>query len=192
MSAMFGVEAALEGIREAAKKSPPAPEEMFERRRCRCYRCKRAMASSEPVWRLHISELKKSMFSVWGMRQSSSIQHFCHQCVGDVHAHSQGECTFCKREIHDCAHRGWRCPRYYYCCDDCRVRGESARQSAAVRAKRAEARGPSRECVQCGEVFETVRAHARFCSGKCRQSAYRRRGSVTDMKLRAERRISET
>jgi hypothetical protein len=34
-------------------------------------------------------------------------------------------------------------------------------------------------CVQCGEMFKPTRSHARYCSGRCRQRACRRRARTT-------------
>jgi hypothetical protein len=84
--------------------------------RCRCYKCKRVMAAGEPVWRKR-AKLGPSMF---GNGWRHGIEYFCRQCAGDIYAHSEGKCAFCKREIYDCAHQGWRCPRYYYCSYRCR------------------------------------------------------------------------
>lgn len=63
--------------------------------------------------------------------------------------------------------------RVGYCTDACR--GSAA---ARARPRRAEDTTPlsERHCELCGRAFEPVRADSRFCSGRCRAVAYRRRG----------------
>jgi hypothetical protein len=55
-----------------------------------------------------------------------------------------------------------------------------AQQSTMVRLRRAEARGATRVCAECGETFEPTRADAKFCSGGCKQKAYRKRVTLTE------------
>jgi len=59
------------------------------------------------------------------------------------------------------------------CCEQCahKVR------LAAAHTKRRDTRG-THECQGCGETFEPTRMDAKFCSGACKQKAYRDR--VTD------------
>ena len=64
--------------------------------------------------------------------------------------------------------------RRVFCCEKCPKAHHSARLAARARQRRAEARGPSRPCAACGQNFEPSRAEARFCSGTCRQRAYRK------------------
>ena len=47
-------------------------------------------------------------------------------------------------------------------------------QNALLREQRAQARA-DRTCQTCGAVFTPARADGRFCSGACRQAAYRQR-----------------
>jgi hypothetical protein len=41
------------------------------------------------------------------------------------------------------------------------------------RMRRLRHREKKQTCATCGSEFKTTRAHARFCSGACRQKAYR-------------------
>jgi hypothetical protein len=47
--------------------------------------------------------------------------------------------------------------------------------AADARAARAEALAAPRRCEACGREFIGGQLHARYCSGKCRQKAYRKR-----------------
>jgi hypothetical protein len=60
--------------------------------------------------------------------------------------------------------------RWWGYCWKCARDGENARQ----RERRAKARA-NRKCETCGGAFTPKRADGRFCSGACRQSAYRER-----------------
>lgn len=166
------VDQLLDRIEAARAKPwvPPTPKERYERDRCRCYKCKRVMKTGEAVWRQWTGK-GHGPFGGW----RKGIEYFCRKCSKGACAHSQGKCSFCQRVIHDCARHGWKQPRFYYCSYHCQRRGESTRQSVQVSERRAAARGPSRECPVCHEPFETTRQHARYCSGVCRQRAYRRR-----------------
>ena len=61
------------------------------------------MAAGEPVMAETSYARPRSMF---GNGWRHGIEYFCRQCAGDIYAHSEGKCAFCKREIHDCAHQG--------------------------------------------------------------------------------------
>ena len=60
---------------------------------------------------------------------------------------------------------GWR--RVYHCSTACYWR--------QLRARRREERSRSVICESCGGTFQAPRRGARYCSGSCRQDAYRRR-----------------
>jgi len=55
----------------------------------------------------------------------------------------------------------------YYCSTACYRR--------RLRARRREERTREVICDGCGGVFQSTRRDARYCSGGCRQDAYRRR-----------------
>jgi len=84
-------------------------------------------------------------------------------------------CKGCKDERRDS--HGERYPRYAYhhgpwvdYCQPCAVDAQNARQRelrAMIRA--------NRKCEGCGATFTPGRADGRFCSGACRQAAYRQR-----------------
>lgn len=158
--------------------------------RCKCFKCERDMTGGEPVWRIRV---RRPGVTVMGWpRAKVSIEYFCEACTSaraywqrlrlqddELYVHSVVACSFCKRPMHDAVFR--RCGfqiRRYHCCRRCEISDTNARVNEAARARRAEARGPSRQCDVCGEVFEPKRADARFCSGPCRQKAYRRRVTV--------------
>jgi hypothetical protein len=166
----------LERIKAAIENPAPSTGDW---RCCKCFKCERIMQDGEPIWRIRVG---RPGFSILGWPKIKySIEHFCRDCGSQAkYAHSQVACEFCKRPMHDAVVRSCGVLlRHYYCSRGCEISGTNARANAAARACRAEARGPSRECVVCGEVFETKRADAMFCSGACRQKAYRRRVTVS-------------
>jgi hypothetical protein len=61
--------------------TPPTPEEQYGRDRCRCYKCKRVMEASEPVWRDRVCELQTSLFSVWGLRHPVFLSRLRWRCL---------------------------------------------------------------------------------------------------------------
>lgn len=153
----------------------------FERERCRRIACQRTMDDGEPVWRLRwslpgfIATYRSLNATVCGQCIAAASRTGLYQYRRFIVRASE-PCGCCGRLVHDVAgYSAW--PRYY-CCENCRRKGESARKAALGRARRAEVRGPSRECGVCGEAFETKRANAQFCSGLCRQKAYRRRAAL--------------
>ena len=82
-------------------------------------------------------------------------------------------CASCGRMVHNTESRWQR--RWTFCSDACQRRHQSTYQAGIARVRRAEARGVSRPCEECGEHFEPTRADARFCSSACRQKAHRKR-----------------
>lgn len=139
-----------------------------------CPKCKRALQADEPIWRVRMRRPGRTIFGL--PRMKTSIEPICRQCASecvDLREYSSGPCANCGRVVHDAAWRFSR--RYRYCCHHCELTDQSARAASAARQRRAEARGPSRACVECGETFEPSRADARFCSARCKQKAYRRR-----------------
>jgi hypothetical protein len=77
-------------------------------------------------------------------------------------------CAGCDRPVRDLHYR-----RIVTCSDRCAARVVCLE----ARARRAENRG-TLVCPVCNETFEPTRTDAKFCSGACRQRAYRHR--VTD------------
>lgn len=59
-----------------------------------------------------------------------------------------------------------------WCSDRCRLRPSEVAKRERTRARLADARG--RPCGECGQPFDPVRIHARYCSRDCAQRAYRR------------------
>jgi hypothetical protein len=54
--------------------------------------------------------------------------------------------------------------------------GVTCSERCAQRERRLRNRHKSRVCVTCGLRFKTTRTDAKFCSGACRQKAYRHAG----------------
>lgn len=118
-----------------------------------CSRCGRALRAGEPVWR------------------NGGRMPTCKGCMrwNRFAIYSTGPCDTCGRTVHFMQGREWR--RHYFCSQGCKL----LYQHAKARQRRAEARGATQVCVGCGEHFEPTRADSRFCSGACRQKAYRQR-----------------
>ena len=134
-----------------------------------CAGCGRRLAATAPVWR------GKTTISLGPFRYRWVIAPFCERCTRETGYRQAPEpCEGCGRMVNEIDDRRMR--RHTFCCAACKPR----QQQALVRQRRAEVRGASRSCGCCGEPFEPARADAVFCSGVCRQKAYRRR--VTDIK----------
>ena len=75
-------------------------------------------------------------------------------------------CAFCSKRFKP------RTTRQVYCSDKCRERAKyiAARKSEPEKDRR---------CVWCGvRIGEEIRSHAKFCSSKCRQEAFRQRPCI--------------
>jgi hypothetical protein len=130
-----------------------------------CAFCARDLQPDEPVWRRRI-----------GRSGSYIVTPVCDNCNDRACAGlSRNEvvpaspCEACGRPVHQMERRRTR--RHVYCCDQCKANGEAG----IARERRATARGSTRPCADCGEHFEPTRADVRFCSGACKQRAYRKR-----------------
>jgi hypothetical protein len=149
----------------------------------RCADCSRRFPPDAPVWRCN----RRLGYDQFGRHHTVvSVCDACWQAsltfeldgiphTLDSRETYSGNCPACRRLVYQ---TDWRAYHHHYCCDRCRRYHESGFQAALVRQARAEARGPSRPCAQCGEPFEPRRDDAQFCSPRCRQKAYRKR--VTD------------
>jgi endogenous inhibitor of DNA gyrase (YacG/DUF329 family) len=128
-----------------------------------CARCGRALGHDDPVWRYRI---RKPIAPFCGR---TTVAPFCEECQLTWRSvRTSGQCEGCGRLVHNTEGFGRR--RVY-----CSKRCELLRQHAIARQRRAEARGASRACGECGEHFEPSRADAHFCSVRCKQKAYRKR-----------------
>jgi hypothetical protein len=147
--------------RKTAAKQAPHDKREAARRGKTCGCCGRTLNADEPIWR--------KQFSRCFCGGLSFIAPICQQCGrrGLYLSVSHGPCENCGRLVHETQYRR---RRHHYCCEDCRKQHEHA----LVRRRRAEARGPSRPCTECGEHFAPTRADARFCSARCKQKAWRR------------------
>jgi hypothetical protein len=73
-----------------------------------------------------------------------------------IEAATGGRCEWCERPLLG----------DYYCSTEC--------EHEAWKARRRVEHQP-RQCDRCGETFTPTRADARYCTGACRQAAYRER-----------------
>lgn len=144
---------------------------------CICAKCARELGPEEPVWRQAI----RNPNNVWG----SSWWLFGPVCRGCKetwrHFRPVAPCRWCGRPVH--VQVDGR-TRYWTSCSEVCSRLESRRfWCGNAREERRTARGEARRCADCGESFEPQRADVRYCSGACKQRAYRRR--VTANKIAA-------
>jgi len=137
-----------------------------------CGLCARPFDDGEAVYRLR---LRKT--------DTSEIAPICHQCfeayvkewwgIKIIGVFSTEKCANCGRTVHQTELR-LRAKRTF-CCDACQTKHGAVFYAERARKLRADQRGPSRECSECGDHFEPHRADAQFCSNGCRQKAYRKR-----------------
>jgi hypothetical protein len=161
----------------------PADERRLKRRRAiltaadkcsHCAKCERALDAQAPVWRARFG-LGPAVFSHgW----SWAIAPICGDCAHSARYpwelkeyRGPRPCEGCGRAVHELYDR--RRHKHTFCSNAC--------ATIAARLKHSEL-CDTRPCATCGEVFEPTRTDAKFCSGACRQLAYRRRKGVTDKK----------
>jgi hypothetical protein len=151
-----------------------------------CARCHKSVPDGAPIWRVSVG--------YGGMYYPPAVQSWCAVCSATL-AHrlpdfaenwSEGErqrllasyppqwhpersCDQCGRPVFFDVSR--RIPLHAVCGDICR----SAVKLAQARARRARRFRPQATCSICGKLFRPIRTDARFCSGTCRQRAYRQR-----------------
>ena len=137
-----------------------------------CAGCGHVFESDEPVWRVRV----RTGVEFFG-GHSTIIAPFCQQCLKPYWRPvvSSGRCEGCSRMVHNT--EGYR--EHIYCSEVCATKCEVRRHSGIARERRAEARGPTRACAECGDQFEPARADTRFCSGVCKQRAYRKRVTLS-------------
>ena len=120
-----------------------------------CAGCGRKLIDGEPVWRTRV-KIGRDMFG--GYRKQ--VAPLCQNCLDpDRAVWSTGSCGGCGRKVNESEPR-WNAS-HHYCCEPCRDKHQSSSAAAAARQRRADARGPSRQCAVCGEHFEAARADAR-------------------------------
>jgi endogenous inhibitor of DNA gyrase (YacG/DUF329 family) len=157
---------------------------LYERRSRagQCAHCAHRFQPDEPVWRL-CQRLGQGFYGTivvplcaacWPKASTWPADEFSGPITHEWVTYS-GNCVACGRPVHQ---TDWRRVRHHYCSDRCRNAHSPGYQAGLARQARAEARGPSRPCSECGEHFEPRRSDARFCSPRCKQKAYRKR--VTD------------
>jgi hypothetical protein len=134
-----------------------------------CVKCGRKLKASEPVWRARFR---------YGLGRGAELGAHCEKCrPDDREYYSLGPCANCGRAVNTSEQR-WRPRLWSFCSEKCQRLHLSIHQATLARQRRAEARGATRVCADCGEHFEPVRADSLYCSGACRQKAYRKRVTV--------------
>jgi hypothetical protein len=102
-----------------------------------------------------------------GMAKRGEIKGHVYHTAVDWDAVRWRKCPWCRRRWIN--PRGWAMPgREAFCCDTCRKA-----------AKRDSGRPTFARCEGCGGTFEAKRRDARYCSGSCRQRAYRERRATS-------------
>jgi hypothetical protein len=137
-----------------------------------CGGCGRDFQPNEPVWRIR-QHVGLGLFG-----GSTIIAPFCEQCLLSRYRPvcSSDPCEGCGRIVHNTE---WGKRAHIYCSEVCAKKCEVRRHSGIARERRAEARGSTRVCAECGDHFEPARADTRFCSGVCKQRAYRKRVTLS-------------
>jgi endogenous inhibitor of DNA gyrase (YacG/DUF329 family) len=141
----------------------------------KCAQCKHRFKPKEPVWRWRIGT-GRNIFGGW----STTIISTCKACSPDyLDVTTSSKCANCGRKVNQTE---WQNYRNFYCSELCRQKHRPGFQAALAREERARIRGASRLCAKCGKSFAPTRNDAKFCSGRCKQRAYRER--VTTNKKR--------
>lgn len=143
-----------------------------------CDFCNRAFDEGETVYRLRFYRVG----GIWPTLRFAFVLA-CADCAKDNFDSYYGfdapePCEQCGRPVIQEMTRHRR--KHTLCSDYCQTLFHVATSNARAKQARRKARGDTRECVVCSEVFEPARADSRYCSSPCRQKAYRRR--VTDNK----------
>jgi hypothetical protein len=138
-----------------------------------CCKCQRPLEAGEPVW----LRTRRVAIAPYVVRRRG-LNAWCGACIKardvslrELHCYGDGDpCETCGRPVHyarDVVHT--------FCSLDCKLTAIEAK----AKAKRREARGETRECLECNETFEPRRADAKFCSGACKQRAHRKRVTLS-------------
>jgi len=140
-----------------------------------CRECKRQIEQGEIAYRMREftppdSKLKRMGWHGWQTR----IYYACEACAKPkipkwrMHRLRIYECPGCNIKI------GWLNKRPYswtrignYCSWRCRRKHEARKAREAL------------HCLECGEPLTASRTDAQYCSGKCRQKAYRARKNLS-------------
>lgn len=135
-----------------------------------CARCGRELADGEEVY---ADDVPTSAMTIYGDRIKWRAL-VCSSCCGGVDDHSwmwpwAQYCPTCRRVVHYKTKHS----RIGVCSDRC-ARPVEAKRKRQLRADARRWRS-STNCDECGERFVPSRTDARYCSGACRQKAYRHR-----------------
>jgi hypothetical protein len=111
---------------------------------------------------------------VWPTHRGGPI---CELCMDEEMLEALNKCTVacaggCGRTVLDLRNRG---QKNIVCSDRCR---HWARNADRRMERRAMLPVPSLDCVECGEQLVLARSDVRYCSGRCRVRAHRRRAGT--------------
>jgi len=139
-----------------------------------CAGCGKAIGAGNPVWRWR-TFVGRGFLGGW----RRTVAPHCAKCPkGGRIFQLPAVCEGCGRDVYQ--HLDYVSHRRTFCCEQC----EAKVRTQEARTRRAEARGATRICQLCREHFEPTRADAKFCTARCKQTAYRRR-RVMDNKSHA-------
>lgn len=150
--------------------------------RAQCHKCGRNIVDSEPVywWRcwcegktnrqreIYLGEQKGQWW--YGPGRCFGVpQIFCRDCApqGEFTEYKQHHCIVCRRIFYSQGQiKGYR----LYCSDKCSNIRRAKREFEKRHSKMV-----SKTCLICGISFEPIRNDQDYCSGACKQKAYRSR-----------------
>jgi hypothetical protein len=151
---------------------PVSPEKRAYRVRIRnarrdasvCAGCERVIGPEDEVYR------QRFYMGRCLIGYSTRLAPVCSSCCVDKDLYTKGRaCVGCGRLVHNLRDLIYR--KHRFCSESCQAKAVAA----VARDRRRQKRGLTRCCDQCGESYEPSRADALFCSGACRQKAYRTR-----------------
>jgi hypothetical protein len=152
-----------------------------------CSDCRRELAPGEPVWwKPHLRQMRvvptriNSGLMANGQTPiiGSGDGPVCADCTRDERDlpnrwFPPRPCVWCGRDVH-LSRRSESGPRrrtYAYCHEYCQWAYYNRRRSEALAADR------QRTCLTCEATFTPPRRDTRYCSGACKQLAYRQRAA---------------
>jgi len=134
-----------------------------------CQFCHRELQPLEPIYRLPLGPVVGQGVRAW----------FCKACLDKsgpiwlekIPVFREQNCEHCARPVFTPSR--WKLKRAI-CSPKCRGALDTARAKELRTLRRSE-----RQCPQCGRRFTPKRTDGRFCSGACKQAAYRLRMRIS-------------
>lgn len=128
-----------------------------------CDKCGRTLTATERAW------IYSGAVFVGPFAMRYRKQRVCGDCVPKWRRFGPPQpCEHCKRPV--LYQQSYRRRWHAFCCDCC----QWLYYDRLARERRAQKR-QGMTCTECGTEFVPKRADAKYCSGACRQKAYRRR-----------------